>query len=78
MEHENTTEDWPHLDGSLKSILANRKSPSDLSRTKYKGLFFSLPTNSELKIPREALLKLPTLNHNKKSLKKMKDLMSLT
>ena len=38
MEPENTTEDWPHLDGSLKSILANRKSPSDLSRTKYKGL----------------------------------------
>ena len=54
MEPENTTEDWPHLDGSLKSILANRKSPSDLSRTKYKGLLFSLPTNSELKIPREA------------------------
>ena len=53
MEPENTTEDWPHLDGSLKSILANRKSPSDLSRTKYKGLLFFSPIcliNSELKI----------------------------
>lgn len=42
-------EDWPMLEGSLKSIINNRKSPSDFSRTKYKGL------KAMLKMPKEEL-----------------------
>ena len=49
MESENTTEDWPHLDGTLKNIIENQKSPSDLSRTKYKGL------KAMLKMPKDEL-----------------------
>ena len=50
MESENTTtEDWPLLDGTLKNIIENQKSPSDLSRTKYKGL------KAMLKMPKDEL-----------------------
>ena len=43
MEPENTTEDWPQIDGRQHSRLANRNTPSDHSRTKYKGLSIYLP-----------------------------------
>jgi len=50
MESENTTtEDWPLLDGTLKNIIENQKSPSDLSRTKYEGL------KAMLKMPKDEL-----------------------
>ena len=49
MESENTSEDWPLLDGTLKSIIANRKSPSDLSRKRFKGL------KAMLKMPKDEL-----------------------
>ena len=42
-------EHWPLLEGNLKSIIANRKSPSDLSRKKFKGL------KAMLKMPKDQL-----------------------
>ncbi len=52
MESEaNPNEDWPSLESGIGSIIANRKSPSDLSRRKFKGL------RDMLKMPKEKLQK---------------------
>ena len=45
-------EDWPLLENSLKSIISNRKSPSEFSRSKSKGL------KTMLKMPKEELRRL--------------------
>ena len=44
-------EDWPLLESSLKSIISNRKSPSEFSRSKSKSL------KTILKMPKDELRK---------------------